>query len=111
MKVFYRSSNRIKGKVAPEQILPSNTCTYKFPDGAATVVLTNVSKEKASFKVYFNGDRDSGGYQSTTLRAVAEQIHRDGEYKTHFGQNSWLPTDKIPEITKMINEIEQIVNS
>lgn len=104
MKLFFKSSNRIKGKVLASQVLPSETRTFEYPEDAATVILSRVDQQCPNFKIYFNGKKNQ------YYRTVAEQYFRNGEYITHFGQNSSAPLNKLDEINNTIREVAKIIN-
>ena len=111
--IFFKSSRRIKPKVKPEQLIPSNTYTNSFPLGA-TVILSDTNNRIPSFKIYFNLAKDIGTPTSFGCRrVVAHQIfsHTEKGYVTWFGQGSNVLMDDIPKLHKIIKEVEALITA
>lgn len=112
--IFFKSSRRIKPKVKPEQLIPSNTYTDSFPLGA-TVILSDTNNRIPSFKIYFNLERplDCAQHSFGRRRVVAHQIfsHTEKGYVTWFGQGSNVLMDDIPKLHKIIKEVEALITA
>lgn len=115
MKVYYKSSNRIKNIVNAEQILPSNTTTNAFPNDAATVVLSKTKTQFPSFSIYLRGkDKTAFIAWRKTLYTYPSYITRvdlsyfDGQYLTSF-YGGGVPLDKLSETMQLVKDIKDSV--
>jgi hypothetical protein len=113
MKVYYKSSNRIKNIANAGQILPSYTPTDAFPHDAATVVLTQTKNQFPNFRLYLRGkEKHSTNYQgqqysySSVTRVDLE--YSNNEYITSF-YGGGIPLDKLSETMQLVKDIKDSV--
>jgi len=117
MKVYYKSSNRIKNIADAGQILPSGTPTHSFPFDAATVVLTQTKNQFPNFRIHIRGkEKHSTNYQgnyqgqqysySSVTRVDLE--YSNNEYITSFYGGGIL-LDKLSETMQLVKDIKDSV--
>ena len=113
MKVYYKSSNRIKNIANAGQILPSYTPTDDFPHDAATVVLTQTKNQFPNFRLYLRGkERHSTNWQGkqysySSVTRVDLNYHGN-EYLTAF-YGGGIPLDKLSETMQLVKDIKNSV--
>ncbi len=113
MKVYYKSSNRIKNIANAGQILPSYTPTDDFPHDAATVVLTQTKNQFPNFRFYLRGkEKHSTNYQGqqysySSVTRVDLNYHNN-EYITSF-YGGGIPLDKLSETMQLVKDIKDSV--
>jgi len=113
MKVYYKSSNRIKNIANAGQILPSYTPTDDFPHDAATVVLTQTKNQFPNFRLYLRGkEKHSTNYQGqqysySSVTRVDLNYHNN-EYITSF-YGGGIPLDKLSETMQLVKDIKDSV--
>ena len=113
MKIYYKSSNRIKNIANAGQILPSYTPTDDFPHDAATVVLTQTKNQFPSFGIYLMGkQKHSTNYQGkqysySSVTRVDFDYHGN-EYLTSF-YGGGIPLDELSETMQLVKDIKDSV--
>ena len=136
MKVYYKSSNRIKNIANAGQILPSYTPTDAFPHDAATVVLTQAKNQFPNFRLYLRGKEKHSTAQSpprplarrtgrtgcwarTSAKSSCQQYsyssvtrvdlnYHNNEYITSF-YGGGIPLDKLSETMQLVKDIKDSV--
>jgi len=113
MKVYYKSSNRIKNIANAGQILPSYTPTHAFPHDGATVVLAQTKNQFPNFRIHIRGkEKHSTNYQgqqrSYSSVTRVDLVYHNNEYITSF-YGGGIPLDKLSETMQLVKDIKDSV--